>query len=184
MISGMATTAGAYSFTITATDHNNKTANQTYSGTIASFAITTTSLPTPVIGQSYNQTIGTANGTAPIGFAVTAGTLPAGLTLAPFTGVISGTPTTAGAYSFTIQATDANNNTAKSGLFRHDRSLQHHHDQFANARARPIVQSDHRDGERGVADHLPGLGRCFTSGAYVDRIDRGDLRHTDDARRL
>jgi hypothetical protein len=39
---------------------------------------------------------------------VTSGTLPTGTSLAPSTGIISGTVTTAGSYSFTITATDAN----------------------------------------------------------------------------
>jgi hypothetical protein len=38
---------------------------------------------------------------------VSAGTIPAGLTINSSTGAISGTPTTAGAYSFTVQATNS-----------------------------------------------------------------------------
>jgi hypothetical protein len=38
---------------------------------------------------------------------VSAGTIPAGLTVNSSTGAISGTPTTAGAYSFTVQATNS-----------------------------------------------------------------------------
>jgi hypothetical protein len=37
---------------------------------------------------------------------ITAGALPTGLTFDPITGILSGTPTAAGTYSFTIQATD------------------------------------------------------------------------------
>jgi len=111
-ITGTPTTAGAYSFTITATDANSLTDDQSYSGTIgAGVTITTTSLPTPVIGVAYNQTVATSGGTAPVTFAVTTGALPAGLSLNAATGAITGTPTTAGAYSFTITATDANSLT-------------------------------------------------------------------------
>ncbi|EHN71779.1 Ig family protein, partial [Streptomyces coelicoflavus ZG0656] len=82
------------------------------SGTIsAGVTITTTSLPTPVIGVAYNQTVATSGGTAPVTFAVTTGALPAGLSLNAATGAITGTPTTAGAHSFTITATDANSLT-------------------------------------------------------------------------
>jgi len=109
VISGMATTPGAYSFTITATDNNSITASQAYSGTIsAGLSITTTSLPTPVAAVAYSQTVATSGGTAPVTFSISGGSLPAGLSLNTSTGVISGTPTTPGAYSFTLTATDSN----------------------------------------------------------------------------
>ncbi|WP_206750047.1 Ig domain-containing protein, partial [Ensifer sp. M14] len=47
-----------------------------------------------------------SGGTAPYSYAITAGALPAGLTLSPG-GAVSGTPTTGGAFSFTVTATDA-----------------------------------------------------------------------------
>jgi len=50
----------------------------------------------------------TNGGTVPVTFAVTAGTLPAGMTLSA-AGLLSGTPTAAGAFLFTITATDAGN---------------------------------------------------------------------------
>jgi len=64
-------------------------------------------LPVPIYGSPYSQTLGAAGGTAPYTYAVTSGTLPSGLTLNADTGVLSGTPDVAGAYSFTVQATDA-----------------------------------------------------------------------------
>ncbi|PVM94036.1 putative Ig domain-containing protein, partial [Caulobacter endophyticus] len=111
-ISGTATAAGAYSFAVTAADADGLTDAETYSGTIsAAVAITTTSLPTPVLGQAYSQTVATSDGTAPVTFAVNTGSLPTGLTLNASTGVLSGTATAAGAYSFAITATDANSLT-------------------------------------------------------------------------
>src|SRR5262249_24301926 len=111
--SGTPTTAGAYSFTIKATDANNVAATKPYSGTIVPLlSISTTSLPAPVVGQAYSQTVTTSGGTPAITFAVSAGALPAGLALTSSTGIISGNPTTAGAYNFTIKATDANSFTA------------------------------------------------------------------------
>ncbi|WP_171904860.1 putative Ig domain-containing protein [Hoeflea olei] len=62
------------------------------------------------VGTAYTQTITASGGTAPYSYAVTAGSLPAGLTLSTG-GVLSGTPTTAASASFTVTATDANNDT-------------------------------------------------------------------------
>ena len=63
------------------------------------------SLPNAVLGQAYTQTLQAAGGIPPYTYALTAGSLPAGLTLST-TGVISGTPTAVGASSFTVTATD------------------------------------------------------------------------------
>jgi hypothetical protein len=66
-------------------------------------------LPNGVLGTLYSQTVSAVGGTAPYTFAVSSGALPNGLTLNATTGVISGTPTVAGTFNFTITATDANN---------------------------------------------------------------------------
>jgi hypothetical protein len=64
--------------------------------------ITTTSLPVGTVQAPYSQTLAANGGTTPYTWAVTAGTLPAGLSLNTSTGVISGTPTTAGTQNFTV----------------------------------------------------------------------------------
>jgi hypothetical protein len=70
--------------------------------------ITTTTLPGGVIGTAYSQTIAATGGTGARNFTVTTGALPAGLTLAAATGVISGTPTgPAATANFTVTVTDA-----------------------------------------------------------------------------
>ena len=74
--------------------------------------ITTTTIPNATAGAAYSQQIATSGGTSPITFAVTAGTLPNGLSLSS-TGLISGTPTTAGSSAFTVTATDAAGATAE-----------------------------------------------------------------------
>jgi Putative Ig domain len=64
-------------------------------------------LPDGTVGTAYNQTITASGGTAPYTFAVTSGALPDGLTLDSNTGVISGSPTVANTFNFTITATDS-----------------------------------------------------------------------------
>ena len=69
-------------------------------------SLTTPSFPRGTAGSSYSTTLTTQNSQRTVSFAVPSGSLPAGLSLATSTGVISGTPTTAGMSSFTIEADD------------------------------------------------------------------------------
>lgn len=62
------------------------------------------------VGVAYSETISAQGGTSPYTFTLTSGTLPAGLSLNNTTGVISGTPTTAGTSTFSITATDSLSN--------------------------------------------------------------------------
>jgi hypothetical protein len=62
------------------------------------------------VGVAYTGTVTATGGTGPYTYAVTSGTLPAGLTLAS-NGAVTGTPTTAATSAFTVTATDANGNT-------------------------------------------------------------------------
>lgn len=78
--------------------------------------ITTASLPNATVGTAYSQTLAATGGVTPYAWSVTSGTLPAGLTLAPSTGTISGTATTAGAKTFTVQVKDAGALTATKSL--------------------------------------------------------------------
>ncbi len=115
ILSGTPTTAGAYAFTVTATDSatpaNTGSAAYTLSVNAApvtfAFSPASGTLPGGTVGMASSQTLSTSGGTAPYSYAVTAGSLPAGLTLNAATGIISGTPTTAGTYAFTVTATDS-----------------------------------------------------------------------------
>jgi hypothetical protein len=66
------------------------------------------SLPVGVVGMDFNSTITQTGGVAPVTFTVSEGMLPTNLSLDMATGVLSGKPTQAGQFSFTIKATDAN----------------------------------------------------------------------------
>lgn len=69
-------------------------------------SITTSSLPTGTQGTAYSGTLTATGGSTPYSWAVTSGALPAGLSLASSTGVISGTPTVAPGTTPTFTVTD------------------------------------------------------------------------------
>jgi hypothetical protein len=56
---------------------------------------------------AYSETINAQGGSSPYTFAVTSGALPTGTTLNTSSGVISGTPSATGTFSFTITVTDS-----------------------------------------------------------------------------
>ena len=64
-----------------------------------------TRLPAGVVGEQYNFVLTASGGTLPYSWFVTSGSLPPGLTLENG-GFLTGTPTTASSYPFTIQVTD------------------------------------------------------------------------------
>jgi large repetitive protein len=107
-LSGTPTSVGSYSFTVTATDSLNATGSQAFSVTVspAVVDIQPGSLSPASRGVFYAALLTASGGTAPYTFAVTSGSLPAGLSLAA-TGQLSGTPGATGSYTFTATATDA-----------------------------------------------------------------------------
>ncbi|MBO0952760.1 SdrD B-like domain-containing protein [Fibrella forsythiae] len=84
--------------------------------TVCSLSLTTASLSAGQVGSPYSQTLTTTGGTAPLSYTVTGGSLPAGLSLNPATGVISGTPTASGTASFTVKVSDAKSCSAVAAL--------------------------------------------------------------------
>jgi hypothetical protein len=69
-------------------------------------SITCDSPPTGYVGVAYSHTFPTSGGVAPLAFSISAGALPAGLTIGAGTGIVSGTPTTKGISEFTVTVTD------------------------------------------------------------------------------
>jgi hypothetical protein len=104
-ISGIPTTGGLYSFLITVTDALGNSVTKTF--VIDILGITTPSpLPAGTVAVAYPLTTFTAiGGTVPYTWAQVGGTLPPGLTFVG--GVLSGTPTAAGVYNFTVSVQDS-----------------------------------------------------------------------------
>lgn len=124
-VSGTPTTAGSSTVTVEVTDSSSpaKTRIVTQTITIAaagSLSLTGT-LPNAILNTAYSQTLVATGGAPPYTYSITAGTLPAGITLAddsstPTKALFSGTPTAAGASSFTLTVTDSADNTASLPL--------------------------------------------------------------------
>jgi hypothetical protein len=85
------------------------------SASVVTIASTASSVPSGVVGVAYTGLIAATGGTPPYSFAVTGGSLPDGLALAPG-GTISGTPKTAGQFAFSVGVTDAKGGSAASGF--------------------------------------------------------------------
>src|SRR6202035_4203699 len=118
LLSGTPTTAGTFSFTAKVTDAAARTSTAPLQITItpAPLVISTTSpLTSGQAAVAYSATLGATGGTTPYTWSVSAGALPGGLTLSS-AGLLSGTPTTAGTFSFTAKVTDAAARTATAPL--------------------------------------------------------------------
>ncbi len=108
-------TAGtAYTFTLAAENIAGYGADSTRSGSVtpnAAPALTFSDPPGAVVGQAYSQQLTVTDGTSPYTWSVTSGTLPPGLTLSS-DGLLSGTATASGSYTFTVRVVDASGSAA------------------------------------------------------------------------
>lgn len=117
-LSGTPTTQGSYTFGIRVADSSTGTGSYAEVETVTlqvipppTILVNPATVPGATVAVAYNQTLSASGGTAPYSFAVTAGALPAGLSLNTATGALTGTPTAAGTFNFTVTATDANSFT-------------------------------------------------------------------------
>lgn len=112
VIDGTPTALGTSDFTVQVTDSTTPalTATKALSIVISPtpVVITTTTLPGGTVNSTYpGATLVATGGAPPIAWTVTAGALPAGITLNGATGAIEGTPTADGTFDFTVTATDS-----------------------------------------------------------------------------
>ncbi|HUD40841.1 MAG TPA: IPTL-CTERM sorting domain-containing protein [Dokdonella sp.] len=112
-ISGSPTASGSFAFTVTASDDNGQSGSQAYTLTVAPPPLTLlpATLPNGLAGTAYSQQFTASGGIAPYTYALSSGTLPAGLSLSA-AGLLSGTPTADGSYDFSVEATDSTSGTA------------------------------------------------------------------------
>ncbi len=108
IISGMPTQSGMYGFTIEAFSPTaNIYATQVFTVNIGSLCFLASSLPNGVLNSFYRQSLIVTGGVAPLTYSVSAGGLPTGVSIDPVSGLLSGTPTVAGPFNFTVQVKDS-----------------------------------------------------------------------------
>lgn len=117
LISGTPTVQGVTSFVLKVTDSAGATATAGFDILVnGALTFTTTSLAADTTGVTYGPvTLFASGGTTPYtNWAVTTGTLPAGIIINNLTGVLSGTPTASGTATLTFTVTDSAGATATS----------------------------------------------------------------------
>ena len=101
----------AFTATVTATSITQPTVSTKFqiniSGESQRLVILSDSLPLGAVSQSYFWPVLVSGGTQPFNYSVSSGSLPPGLALGGSSGMISGTPTTLGTYSFTCEVSDS-----------------------------------------------------------------------------
>ncbi len=111
LISGTPTTAGTSSVTVTATDSTGASGSASFSWTVNSQTGNTVTVTNPgnqtsTVGTAVSLQIHATDSASGQTLTYSASGLPAGLSISSSSGLISGTPTTAGTSSVTVTATD------------------------------------------------------------------------------
>ncbi len=96
-----------FAVTDSGTPVQNATTTLTFSIAPPTLRITTAALPTGLVGGAYSATLGATGGTAPYSWSILGGSLPAGLSLNPSSGAITGTPTVSVTNYVTFQVSDS-----------------------------------------------------------------------------
>jgi hypothetical protein len=116
LVSGVPGVPGVFDVTVTATDASGNSTSQLYVLPVGPLVVvpppgpqitTAPALAAAIVGQTYTQAFTSTGGTPPVSYTLAvASAAPPGLTLTP-AGVLSGTPATAGCFTFTVVAADA-----------------------------------------------------------------------------
>jgi hypothetical protein len=118
VITGIPRNAAPLSFVIQVTDSAGMSASKSFAINVSlpKPAITTIPvLPGAKVGVAYQQGLSASGGVAPLTWSIISDS-PPGIGVDSATGVISGTPTAAGSFNFTVQVTDTTGQTAAKVL--------------------------------------------------------------------
>lgn len=118
LLAGAPTVAGVSQMTVQVTDAQLRTAQRAMMITVLPppVEVVTSSLPVAQQGNLFSYQLSAIGGKPPYTWAISSGALPAGLSVASSTGMISGVPIAAGSFSFAVDVTDAESRTARKAL--------------------------------------------------------------------
>jgi len=114
LVVGVPSQAGSSSYVLQVNDSSNKSAARACTIQIngSLLTITSASLPDGVVGVLYTLTLAASGGRMPYSWSIVSAGAPDGLSL-DASGVLTGTGSAAGAFTFTVQVTDQDNNVAR-----------------------------------------------------------------------
>ena len=121
-VSGTPTATGTFPFMLQLTDTSavpfTVTANKSITISNPVPPLTLVGGPQPIgeVGIPYTTSLVAAGGVTPYAWSIISGSLPAGLSISPTTGIISGTPTAQGTSTLTVQVQDSTNATAAAQI--------------------------------------------------------------------
>jgi hypothetical protein len=122
LIAGLPSATGQYSFSLQVQDSASSPRSATKSFQITvnnpstALRITTTALADGRLRTPYEASLSASGGVTPYAWSVFSGRLPDGLSLSPATGVISGTPSAKGTFSFGAKVQDSVGEAATASL--------------------------------------------------------------------
>ena len=117
VLSGIPPSTGNTIATVRATDSAARSGENTLQIVVRPpVQLSTQSLPTGVRETAYNLQISATGGIQPYTWSIASGALPAGITLNQFSGLLSGTPTVTGTFTFTVSVRDTSGSVSERSL--------------------------------------------------------------------
>ena len=107
---------GTATVTVTSVPHPSVHASAIVSLTNSTLTVTSSNLPSGLVGTPYSEQLTADGGTLPYLWNLVSGSLPAGLQLISSSGTIHGTPTVTGSSTLTFEVKDATAHTAQRSV--------------------------------------------------------------------